>query len=104
MSQGNGSDVAPGFRLCTAPATTILDTGSDAGNFLGVAIYVQGQEVVLVSELEASWYRYISEWRLHAKGTNQPPLWFSAPAKSCGCEENQYHPHRRVAFDILTPG
>src|SRR5262249_5783944 len=37
MIQANGTDVAPGFRLCTAPATTILDTGSDVGNYLGVA-------------------------------------------------------------------
>ena len=25
MIQATGTDVAPGFRLCTAPATTILD-------------------------------------------------------------------------------
>jgi hypothetical protein len=55
MIQANGSDVAPGFRLCNAPATTILDTGSDVGNYLGVAIYVRGQEVVLVSEMQAGW-------------------------------------------------
>ena len=30
--------------MCNAPATTILDTGSDVGNYLGVAIYMQGQE------------------------------------------------------------
>jgi len=53
MLQAPGTDVVPGFRLCTSPATTILDTGSDAGNCLGVAIYVQGQEVVLVSEMQA---------------------------------------------------
>ena len=72
MIQATGLDVAPGFRLCNTPATTILDTGSDTGNDLGVAIYVQGQEVVLVSEMEAGWYRYISMWRLHADGTIRP--------------------------------
>jgi hypothetical protein len=37
------------------PAKTPIDTGSgsDGGNFLGVAIYVEGQEMVLVSEMEA---------------------------------------------------
>src|SRR6266850_6884024 len=60
--QANGVDALPGFRLCSSPAQTILDSGSDAGNFRGVAIYVQGLEVVLVSELRAGWYRYISEW------------------------------------------
>ncbi len=104
MIQANGVDVAPGFRLCNAPATTILDTGSDAGNFLGVAIYVQGQEVVLVSELEASWYRYISEWRLHANGTIQPRFGFSARTNSCVCNVHHHHPYWRFDFDIRTPG
>jgi hypothetical protein len=53
MIEANGADVGPGFRLCPAPAQTILDTGQDAGNFLGTAIYVKGQEVVLVSEMQA---------------------------------------------------
>jgi hypothetical protein len=104
MIQANGVDVAPGFRLCNAPATTILDTGSDAGNFLGVAIYVQGQEVVLVSELEASWYRYISEWRLHADGTIRPRFGFSARTNSCVCNIHHHHPFWRFDFDIRTAG
>ena len=104
MIQANGVDVAPGFRLCNAPATTILDTGSDAGNFLGVAIYVQGQEVVLVSELEASWYRYISEWRLHANGTIRPRFGFSARTNSCVCNVHHHHPFWRFDFDIRTAG
>lgn len=104
MIQANGVDVAPGFRLCNAPATTILDTGSDAGNFLGVGIYVQGQEVVLVSELEAAWYRYISEWRLHANGTIRPRFGFSARTDSCVCNVHHHHPYWRFDFDIRTAG
>jgi len=43
--QANGTNTgATGFRLCPTPAQTILDTGSDSGNFRGVAVYVQGQE------------------------------------------------------------
>ena len=78
MIQATGADVAPGFRLCPTPATTILDTGSDAGNFLGVGIYVQGQEVVLVSEMEAGWCRHVSMWRLHTDGTIRPRFGFAA--------------------------
>lgn len=104
MLQANGADVVPGFRLCPAPAQTILDTGSDVGNFLGVAIYIQGQEVVLVSEMHAGWYRYISEWRLHTDGTIRPRFGFSAVDSSCVCSVHYHHVYWRLDFDIRTPG
>jgi Copper amine oxidase, enzyme domain len=104
MLQAAGTDVAPGFRLCTAPATTILDTGSDNGNYLGVAIYVQGQEVVLVSEMEAGWYRYISMWRLHTDGTIKPRFGFSAVSSSCVCNVHHHHAYWRFDFDLRTAG
>jgi hypothetical protein len=104
MIQATGADVAPGFRLCPAPAQTILDTGSDAGNYLGTAIYVHGLEVVLVSEMEAGWYRYISQWRLHADGTIRPRFGFSAVKSSCVCTAHHHHVYWRLDFDIRTPG
>ena len=104
MLSANGTDVAPGFRLCPTPATTILDTGSDIGNYLGVAIYVQGQELVLVSEMEAGWYRYISLWRLHTDGTIRPRFGFSAVQSSCVCTVHHHHVYWRLDFDIRTAG
>jgi hypothetical protein len=104
MIQANGTDVGSGFRLCSAPATTILDTGSDKGNFLGVAIYVQGQEVVLVSEMEAGWYRYVSLWRLHTNGTISPRFGFAAVQSSCVCNVHHHHAYWRLDFDIRTAG
>jgi len=104
MLQATGSDVAPGFRLCSAPAKTILDTGSDSGNFLGTAIYVDGMEVVLVCEMEAGWYRYVSEWRLHADGTVRPRFGFTAVTSSCVCKVHHHHAYWRLDFDLRTPG
>jgi Copper amine oxidase, enzyme domain len=104
MIQASGNDVAPGFRLCSAPATTILDTGADAGNYLGVAIYVQGQEVALVSEMEAGWYRYVSLWKLHTDGTIRPRFGFSAVSNSCVCNIHHHHVYWRLDFDIRTAG
>ncbi len=103
MIQATGVDVAPGFRLCPTPAQTILDTGSDVGNFAGVAIYVDGLEVVLVSEMHAGWYRYVSEWRLHADGTIRPRFGFAAVANSCVCTAHYHHPYWRFDLDIGTP-
>jgi hypothetical protein len=102
--QAQGTDVAPGFRLCPQPAKTILDTGSDAGNYLGVGIYVKGLEVVLVSELEAGWYRYISEWRLHANGTIRPRFGFTGVENSCVCTVHHHHVYWRFDFDLRTSG
>jgi len=100
--QANGTDFAPGFRLCPTPAQTIMDTGSDVGNFLGVGIYVEGQEVVLVSEMEAGWYRYVSEWRLAANGTIHPRFGFAATESSCVCNVHHHHAYWRLDFDIQT--
>jgi hypothetical protein len=100
MIQAVGTDVAPGFRRCPTPAQTILESGTDTGNFLGVAIYRQGQEVVLVSELEAGWYRYISRWRFHDDGTIRPRFGFSAVENSCVCDIHHHHVYWRFDFDI----
>lgn len=104
MIQATGADVLPGFRLCPTPAQTILDTGSDTGNFLGTAIYVQGQEVVIVSEMQAGWYRYVSQWGLHADGTIRPRFGFSAVSSSCVCNRHHHHAYWRLDFDIRTAG
>jgi hypothetical protein len=100
MIEAIGTDVAPGFRLCSSPARTILDSGLDVGNFLGVAIFVEGQEVVLVSEMQAGWYRYVTQWRLHTDGTIRPRFGFSAVANSCTCKRHIHHAYWRFDFDI----
>lgn len=104
MIQAQGIDVAPGFRLCSAPASTIMDTASDTGNFLGVGIYVRGSEVVLVSEMEAGWYRYVSEWRLGTNGTIRPRFGFAAVESQCVCNVHHHHVYWRLDFDIRTAG
>jgi hypothetical protein len=102
--QASGSNVGSGFRLCSSPAKTILDTGSDTGNFVGVAIYVKGLEVVVVSEMEAGWYRYISEWRFHVNGTLGARFGFSAVSSSCVCIVHHHHAYWRFDLDIETAG
>ncbi len=101
--QATGVDPVPGFRLCSTPATSILESGSDNGNFAGVAIFIDGQEVVLLSEMEAGWYRYISSWRFHMNGTIKPRFGFSAVTFPCVCNRHHHHCYWRFDFDIQTP-
>jgi hypothetical protein len=96
------SDIGPGFRLSKNPATTSLETGNDTGNFRGVAVYTEGTEVVLVSELNAGWYRYIHEWRLDDNGTIRPRYGFGATTNSCVCAIHHHHVYWRFDFDIGT--
>lgn len=91
--------MAPGFRQCKDPARTIFESGSDQGNYLGAAIYNKGQEVVLVSEMEAGWYRYVSEWRFDHDGTIWPRFGFAGVGNSCVCAR-RHHVYWRFDFDI----
>ena len=52
--------------ISTTGGTSVASSNKAVVRAAGPTSFVQGQEVVLVSELEAGWYRYVSEWRLHA--------------------------------------
>lgn len=84
-------------------ATTSLETGNDTGNFRGVAIYRQNDETVMVSEMNAGWYRYIMEWRFANDGTIRPRYGFGATNSSCVCYRHNHHVYWRFDFDIVNP-
>lgn len=104
-----GKDLADGYRLCSSPAKSILESGTDGGDFNGVAISVEGQEVVLKSQLTAGWYRYVSEWRFHTNGVLKPRFGFGAVkslhgTEYCVCHVHHHHVYWRLDFDIVTAG
>ncbi|NOT49254.1 MAG: hypothetical protein HOP17_16105 [Acidobacteria bacterium] len=99
--------LAPGIRLL-APgqiATTAIESRNDTGNYQGVAIYTQddgsGPEVVLVTEMNAGWYRYIMEWRFATDGTIRPRYGFGSVADSCVCFQRTHHVYWRFDFDVV---
>jgi hypothetical protein len=94
----------PEFRRCTMPPQTICESGADAGNFTGVAIFEEGDELVLISECEAGWYRYIPEWRLHKDGSIRPRFKFSAISDPCVCYKHIHHAYWRLDFALNAPG
>ena len=98
-----------GFAIIDSPgiATTAVETGNDQGNFRGVAVYTQdvglGPEVVLVTEMEAGWYRYVMEWRFATDGTIRPRYGFGSTLDSCVCFQRTHHVYWRFDFDIVNP-
>ena len=101
MFVADGTDVAPGIRMCTSEPETVLDNGTDTGNFKGVAIYDR-EEVTLVSELNAGWYRYISKWIFHDEGIISPRFGYGATTNSCVCQGHVHHVYWRFDFDLGT--
>jgi hypothetical protein len=87
--------------LCTDEPQTVLDNGTDTGNFRGVAIYDR-EEVTLVSELNAGWYRYITKWIFHDEGIISPRFGYGATTNSCVCNGHVHHVYWRFDFDIGT--
>ena len=104
MFEAAGTDVPGtngGVRDCgDTPATTAVDTNNDTGNFRGIAFYRQGDEVVLVSEMNAGWYRYICEYRFDSNGTIRPRYGYGATTNSCICLAHAHHVYWRFDFDI----
>lgn len=102
----NGTDLAPGIRQCTSPPQTFLESQSDTGNFRGVAIYQDpvNNEVTLVSELEAGWYRYISRWEFSPAGVIRARFGFDGVNNSCVCNAHFHHAYFRLDFDIAGAG
>ncbi|MEV5410814.1 hypothetical protein AB0K60_18475 [Thermopolyspora sp. NPDC052614] len=99
--RANGRDpVGEGWRLCDAPPKTILEAGDDKGNFQGVALYHDGQELRIVSELEAGWYRYVSDWRLADDGVIKPRFGFAGTRNPRTCMRHRHHAYWRLDFDI----
>lgn len=83
-------------------AKTIRELRDDTGNYSGVAAFYDGlrQEIVVMSELEAGWYRYVSEWRFGMDGTITPRFGFDAVQNWCTCQAHTHHVYWRLDLEL----
>jgi hypothetical protein len=100
--EADGEEPVPGFRVCAEPPRTILETGRGGGGFRGVALCLDGDELVVVSQVQAGWHRYVTEWRLAADGTIRPRLGCGAVSNPCTCVAHTHHAYWRLDFDIVS--
>lgn len=95
-----GKVTSEGFLAADAKPMTILDSGNDLGNYRGVVVYTEGNETVLVTEMESGWYRYKNEYRFGDDGTIRPSWGFAAVQDSCVCNSHLHHAFWRMNFEL----
>lgn len=98
--RASGTSLAPGILKASTQPSTIIDSGHDSGNYRGVAVYDAGDHLVLMSELSAGWYRYVSEYSFYDDGTIQPRFKLGAVSSSCVCYDHTHHVYWRFDFDM----
>lgn len=99
-----GPEPVPGYRVVEGGAPqTILERGQGGGGFRGVALWLEGQELVVVSQVEAGWHRYVCEWRLRADGAIQPRIAFAAVRNPRTGAAHVNHAYWRLDFDVVGP-
>ncbi|MFP5319891.1 MAG: hypothetical protein ACLGI2_16555 [Acidimicrobiia bacterium] len=101
--EAEGDEPLPGFRVCTSAPRTIAERGEGGGNFRGVAVWLDGEELVVLSQVQAGWYRYVSEWRLGPDGTIRPRLSAGAVRNPVTCDPHTHHAYWRLDFDLVGP-
>jgi len=100
----DGTNVASGVRRTVTPPQTIVDNGTDTGNFRGLAFHDDGTSVFLATEMQAGWYRYVMKWILKDDGTIQPRFAFGGVQNSCICNIHNHHAYWRFDFDVVQAG
>lgn len=95
------AQVGPDIRLVDW-AKTLRELHDDNGNFTGVALTWDPahQQAVILSELEAGWYRYMSEWRFSLDGTLTPRFGFDAVENWCTCHVHNHHASWRLDVQL----
>lgn len=93
--------VAPGYAEPTTPPGTVCDhVGSDAGSFTGVAAEKLSDRLILTTQLQAGWYRYIQKWTFHLDGRIDPRLGFTVVNHPCAPKHHSHHGYWRFDFDV----
>ena len=96
--------IRPGYAEPTIPPRTACDTpGADVGAFLGVAVEKLPDRLVLTTQVQAGWYRYIYSWSFFPDGSIKPGVRFTAVENICTPLAHYHNVYWRFDFDIDDP-
>lgn len=85
----------------TSPPKTVCDhPGTDAGSFSGVAVEKRSDQLILTTQMQAGWYRYIQKWSFFLDGTIQAHFYFTAVSDPCVSKPHYHQAYWRFDFDI----
>lgn len=93
--------IRPGYAEPTVPPRTVCDNpGTDVGSFSGVAAEKLADRLILSTQVQAGWYRYIHSWTFFADGTIKPMLRFTAVDNVCTPLAHYHNVYFRFDFDL----
>ena len=96
--------IRPGYAEPTVPPRTVCASpGTDIGTFTGVAAEKRADRLILTTQLQAGWYRYIVSWTFLLDGTFQPGIRFTAVANVCTPLPHYHDVYWRLDFDLDGP-
>ena len=96
--------IRPGYAEPTRTPRTVCDTpGADVGDFLGVAAEKLPDRLVLTTQVQAGWYRYIYTWTFLPDGTIKPGVRFTAVDNLCTQLPHYHNIYWRLDLDIDDP-
>lgn len=98
------NELAPFDNTVDPPVTTCETPGSDPGTFFGVEVDTHADRVVLTTQTQAGWYRYVQKISFHDDGRIIPLLGFTAVTDSCVDKPHTHHGYYRFDFDINGAG
>ena len=84
----------------TPPGTVCDHPGEDAGSFAGVAVEKKPDQLILTTQMQAGWYRYIQKWFFFLDGTIQARFYFTAVKDYCVNKPHYHQAYWRFDFDI----
>ena len=102
-SHGPESSPSGGYAEAVVPVETVCERGGSAGdngNFRGVAAEKLPDQLILTTQMQAGWYRYVMRWKFFLDGRIQPWYGYSAVIASCISNAHTHHNYWRLDFDI----